>query len=50
MRLERIPEEDDEVDPALDDGGAHLLVAAERATHEAADAEAQVARTSATIR
>src|SRR5262245_63150441 len=31
MRLERIPEEDDEVDPALGDAGPDLLVAAQGA-------------------
>ena len=42
MRLQRVPEEDHEIDPALDDGGADLLVAAERAAHEAADPEAEL--------
>ena len=42
MRLEGIPEEDHEVDPAFHDRRAHLLVPAERTAHEAADAKIEL--------
>ena len=44
VRLERIPEEDHEVDAALGDRRAHLLVAAERAAQEAVHGQAELAR------
>jgi hypothetical protein len=37
VRFERIPEEDDEVNPSLDDSRSHPLVAAKRATQKARD-------------
>src|SRR3989442_1748801 len=42
MGLERIPEEDDELDPAFGDSRADLLVAAERAAEKQADLEAEL--------
>ena len=44
LRLERVPEEDHEVDAPLGDRRADLLVAAERAAEEARDRQAELAR------
>ena len=44
VRLERVPEEDHEVDPALGDRRTHLLIAAERAAQEAVDVQAELVR------
>src|SRR5688572_17009091 len=44
MGLQRIPEEDDEIDSPLDDARANLLVAPQRPAQEAGHREAQVAR------
>jgi hypothetical protein len=44
MRLERIPEEDHEVEPPLGDRGADLLIAAERSAQERRDRNVQLTR------
>src|SRR5262245_50999515 len=40
MRRERVPEKNDEVDPAFGDAGANLLIAAERTASEPRHAQA----------
>jgi len=40
LRLERIPEEDHEIDPSFHDARADLLVAAERTAQEPRDRQA----------
>src|SRR5687768_17919337 len=42
VRVERIPEKDHEVDATLGDAGAHLLIAAQRATEESGDVEIEL--------
>lgn len=42
VRLERIPEEDDEVDPPFDNARADLLIAAERAAQKAGDLQSEL--------
>jgi len=42
LRLERIPEEDHEIDPVLDDSGSHLLVATEWTAEKPADRESKL--------
>src|SRR5262245_18822923 len=42
LRLERIPEEDEQIDRALGDPGSDLLVAAERSAHQPGDLEPQL--------
>ena len=44
VRLQRIPEEDHEVDPALSDRRADLLIAAQRPAQEAMHREAELGR------
>ena len=44
MRLERLPEEDHEIDPALNDRRTDLLIATQRAAQKPCDVEAQFAR------
>src|SRR4051812_49684244 len=44
VRLERVPEENDEIDAALGDRRTHLLIATEGAAEEAMDSEAELAR------
>src|SRR5206468_12192248 len=42
LRLQRIPEKDDDVDPSLDDGRTDLLIAAERSAEKSGDVETEL--------
>ncbi len=44
VRLQRVPEEDHEVDATFRDRGAHLLIAAQRSAQEAVDVQSELTR------
>lgn len=42
LRFQRVPEKDEEIDVALSDHCAHLLVSSQRTTHKGFDLEAEI--------